>query len=432
MLTPAARCGAARIPTAMEQRLWWKPAEGTVFRTMSAFTAQLAVYQFASGKRYSKREKKRSNDGTIKRGGDAIFLCSGCPEEGCICLQFQLHEKAGSFWVVKRVRACSCGAPSELACKLKMGTRGLLALRQRRDVVRKDEWPLLASACFPFGYTSTCIRVRDSPRAWSIHCQCNTDGCPGRLDTVVAYRNKNGGYRTADSIDVEEVCDCSCECKQSGYARKDSLVPTPFAYQSFHAENLRTRELRDKRVRGRTGAALESHTPGGLLEVLRSLSGADGVYERLDTMRQSALFDVHEHEVLNFLDAVEFLNVQRMDFGFLQRVAHAAVTGYGSREALMRQVYRHGWGNKGGDVDDHLILALLVRRGLVKLVNLVEDGVEIHHGDTHTSDEDIDNNRDENNGSTGCSGEGDDISSDEYDADDECGFDSSSGECRLH
>ena len=58
------------IPTAMQQRLYWKPVEGAMFRHMNQFVALLEVYSFATGKRY-KRKAVRNSDKRKK----ATFIC---------------------------------------------------------------------------------------------------------------------------------------------------------------------------------------------------------------------------------------------------------------------------------------------------------------------------------------------------------------------
>jgi len=98
---------------------------------------------------------------------------------------------------------------------------------------------------------------------------------------------------------------------------------------------------------------------------------SDENFGRLQGLQQSTLFQRHEHEVLNFLDAVEALHDRQLDWGFLQRVADA--NGNEARSQLMNTAYREGWYVAEENVDERLILVLLQRKELLELIDLVSD-----------------------------------------------------------
>jgi len=111
-----------------------------------------------------------------------------------------------------------------------------------------------------------------------------------------------------------------------------------------------------------------------IFEIVASV-GNDG-YGRLQTLYQSFAFSRHEHEVLNFLDAVEALHDRNLDFGFLQRVAEANTTA--SRMDLINTAYWIGWYQDDGtiEVEEQLVLDLLQRKNLLEVIDLYSNNAD--------------------------------------------------------
>lgn len=160
-----------------------------------------------------------------------------------------------------------------------------------------------------------------------------------------------------------------------------SLVPVPYAYQSFsksRASHLATSEefpemsrlydvFRAKKLAEATRESASS------IEDVFSFADAisDEDFGRLHLLKQSDHFRCHPHEVLNFLDAVEALHDRHLDSGFLQRVADA--NGTQERAHLMSNAYSLGWNRRPHELHDSLIVNLLERKGLLEVINLVSE-----------------------------------------------------------
>jgi hypothetical protein len=213
------------------------------------------------------------------------------------------------------------------------------------------------------------------------------------------------------------------------------LVSIPYAYQSFNTTDLPSHVTKANYenvsqqysifVEERRASAFRQHSRDSLVEVLRSLP--DNGFERLRALEQSVCFNTYAHDVLNFLEAVEYLHVHKLDSGFLQRVADAKAFGDeedddgndNSRAGMMRHAYEHGW-YRGGEVDDRLVVMLLVKLELVEVVHLPEEieAVNRNNNDNNNdrkNDDDNDNhNEDDNEG---------DVSDNDHDDDDNDGDD---------
>jgi hypothetical protein len=455
---------ALQIPTALQQRLQWKPKESGVFRQLSDFNKLLEVYSFASGSRYKiapascvKNERKERN-----------LVCTKCPE-GRIELRIQRRNATCSCWIVRRVKLCGCGKPSSLLRIVKKDDRTLLVGKYTKN---PKNWKALAHACFPAGYK----KVSRSMRYWALSCQ--SDDCPGRLrfkgekykerrysilaidcgincSAACKARRTQSKPIAAHSKPIEQVCcplcyeddltdwivfpcgkDTCVECLQklvrscppqlsvgapclerfepnhnekhfhecpfckaayrpqtqvqrhrvlpgSGTNAKittvevSSLVPIAYAYQSFTqsfpafvetaAEYAQLQHQYQIFLQARRTQQRE--TEEDIFNIVQGLS--DENFGRLQGLQQSTLFQRHEHEVLNFLDAVEALHDRQLDWGFLQRVADA--NGNEARSQLMNTAYREGWYVAEENVDERLILVLLQRKELLELIDLVSD-----------------------------------------------------------
>ena len=181
------------------------------------------------------------------------------------------------------------------------------------------------------------------------------------------------------------------------------VVPTPYAYQSFDSKDLPAyvagaadydrvmvayekylqteleKRLRESAAASSEGLAGDEPTepmePATSAEDMVDLARAvvDVNYERLQILKQSGRFSRHVHEVLNFLEAVELLYDQELDSGFLQRVADAGTNRAQGRSNLLREAYEVGWEGRGF-VDDRVVVALLLRKGLVEVFSVDGEG----------------------------------------------------------
>ena len=483
-----ARSGA-RIPTAIEQRLEWKPTVGrVVFRTKSDFLGLVNSYMFATGKRYTRDPTQEKNRRRV------VLRCNGC-EEGRLEIH-HVHTSRANHWCLMGWELCECQSAAVPAVLGALKKEGVLSLANQNDVVETRDWELLASACFPAGYSASgpgkSVRMRP--------CRCSRKGCPG----MVELRVKRRGNSLDDDgpVHVQNVVECSQQCKEMGNSRKqtipapdppteevccelcydtdepsewyrfkcgkhvcrdclgklvatcpqeiaqsrgslvvfapekygkkhshicpycrdpyyplsklvkstkggpqgpdswsyeevrlESVIPTAFAYQSFSesladtkscparlsAEQLKAAKdlpaaLTAQKYRDvalplyrifRVAEAEARGSPDPLqtvLGVLRAVE-ADG-YQRLHILKQSNACRRHRHPVLNFLDAVELLHDQNLDYGYLQRVADAATEK--ERRLLINEAYVNGYQGTGS-VDYHLVVALLLEKKLVEV-----------------------------------------------------------------
>ena len=190
----------AKVPTALQQRLGWKPVKRTAYREMGDFRSLFDVYCFATGKRYDRVDNSRT---------EVDFVCRAC-KRGCCSLR-QHRTSAASWWSVKLVVACDCGEPPAL---LKDVESNDLTALVGRYVPQKSDWRLLACACFPRGY----VRSRPSSRRWRICCR--EEQCAGELDVQLQYV---GGGRKYDAFTVLAASNCSKQCKEIGGQR--SVIP---------------------------------------------------------------------------------------------------------------------------------------------------------------------------------------------------------------
>ena len=97
---------------------------------------------------------------------------------------------------------------------------------------------------------------------------------------------------------------------------------------------------------------------------------AEEIVPRLQSVRNFSRFQQYQQDVLNFMEAVEYLHRHGSDVGFLWRVAHGVSEN--QRQLLMQTAYEYGWDGRG-NVDVHLVFNLLERTGLVEVINLVDD-----------------------------------------------------------
>jgi len=183
------------IPTAMQQRLEWKPVKGAVFRQLTQFKVLLDVYCLVTGKRYERVVNERTEAG---------FACTQC-SKGRFHLRIQRTSATGDRWIMKTVKICSCGAPPALVEDLKSNDLTKLV---GKKVSPKSVWKPLANACFPYGY------IRDksqSSRRWSIHCKRPT--CSGEIKTELDYVRGGGKY---DAFRIVAAVNCSQACREDG------------------------------------------------------------------------------------------------------------------------------------------------------------------------------------------------------------------------
>ena len=198
------RTSAAKVPTALQQRLDWKPAKRTAYRQLTEFRRLFNVYCFATGKRYSHVAIGRV---------EVDFVCRQC-ERGCCSVR--LHRtSAASWWSVKTVIDCDCGEPPALLDDLKSNDLTSLV---GRYVPHKSDWELLACACFPRGY----VRNRLTSRRWDISCK--GERCNGKLDVELQYIS---GGRKYDAFTVLAASNCSEQCKEIGGERSVISVKAP-------------------------------------------------------------------------------------------------------------------------------------------------------------------------------------------------------------
>ena len=189
------------IPTAMQQRLYWKPVEGAMFRHMNQFVALLEVYSFATGKRY-KRKAVRNSDKRKK----ATFICQQC-KRGRVCVCIHRQNASLSWWFVRTVIMCECGSPP-LDLVENLQSHGLTALVGITVEPTCPEWHLLANACFPCGWRR---KLGTPERKWDISCQ--REDCPGLLRVEKQYVNYARRY---DKFRILSAIDCCDKCRQFG------------------------------------------------------------------------------------------------------------------------------------------------------------------------------------------------------------------------
>jgi len=161
----------------------------------------------------------------------------------------------------------------------------------------------------------------------------------------------------------------------------ESMVKAPYAYQSFDDSAGRkasvTREEFDivveeyKQYLEKERQQAAGNSTGDVTVGLDEIDNSD--FGRLRALRQTGQFAQHATDMLNFLHACEFLHDGGLDDGFLRQVA--AADGPGARYVLMRAAYMGGWSRIGGDraIVDSDMVALLLRRGLMEVIDLVED-----------------------------------------------------------
>ena len=199
------------IPTAMQQRLQWEPLTGTIINGMGQFRALLDVYCFATGKRYKRGEVKNERK-------EAKFVCKRC-SQGYFYLRIRRRNARLYWWIVKEVNVCDCGKPSMLLKDLQ--SNNLTNLVGRR-VFKKQNWRLLANACFAGGYD----RDRSGRRFWSISCK--RENCPGQINIEWLYKNYKSGY---DGFQVLSAVDCCQRCKEIGNNDAPTSLRAPEADQ---------------------------------------------------------------------------------------------------------------------------------------------------------------------------------------------------------
>ena len=184
------------IPTAMQQRLQWKPVKGAAFRRLTHFLALLKVYYFVTGKRYERKPVKDPRK-------ECNFVCHGC-EKGRVGLRIHRLNAKTSWWVVQTVTTCNCGSPSKRLKDLQLhGPTALVG----HEMEEKSDWQPLAHACFPHGY----VRQLLTSRTWDICCQRKQ--CPGCMRMQLQYVR---GGRKYDRLRILSVFDCDEQCKQAG------------------------------------------------------------------------------------------------------------------------------------------------------------------------------------------------------------------------
>ena len=209
----SARSGA-RIPTAIQQHLDWTPTVGRVFRTADDFTWLLAAYQFATGKRYVRLPKKNMSRKY------SVLTCSGC-RRGRVEIH-NIRTSQDSHWKLMVVELCECNGAGVPTALTSLKEEGVLSLANRAEVVQVKDWQLLASACFPGGYSSSGIGKSVVLRP----CRCLRDGCPGMIE----LRLKRVGNKLDPEgpVHVERVVECSQICKEMGQSVKQAIqAPDP-------------------------------------------------------------------------------------------------------------------------------------------------------------------------------------------------------------
>lgn len=218
----------AAVPTAMQQRLEWKPAKGAAFRQMRHFVALLKVYSFANGKNYRKAEVEDSRK-------EADYVCDEC-RRGHIYLCIHRKNATVYWWVVRIAEICNCGSPPALLENLKSnGPTGLVGL----DIAKREDWEPLAFACFPCGF----VRDRRTSRHWCISCQ--TKDCAGEMQIQLQYaRNNNRKYR---ALRIQSAIDCSKRCREIG--NQDTPVSVRPPRQSDRACPLCCQEQPDEWIK---------------------------------------------------------------------------------------------------------------------------------------------------------------------------------------
>ena len=194
------------VPTAVQQRLRWKPAKDAAFRHLQQFSRLLEVYCFATGKRYERKPVDHPKK-------EALFVCKQC-RKGRVRLRIHRKNATHYWWVVRTAATCECGSPPNRLENLRL--HGLTAL-VGYTMEPKSDWTLLANTCFPCGYK----RKKGSPeRKWSISCR--RKDCPGQLQIELEYINYARRY---DKFRIQSAVDCCEECKQVGKQNKDGPVP---------------------------------------------------------------------------------------------------------------------------------------------------------------------------------------------------------------
>ena len=93
-------------------------------------------------------------------------------------------------------------------------------------------------------------------------------------------------------------------------------------------------------------------------------------FAQLRSLREDDMFRRHQHAVLNFIEAVEYLHQHGMDDGFLRRIANEADNN--QRRNLIQSAYEVGW-NERDNIHMQLVFNLLERNGLVEVIDLVSD-----------------------------------------------------------
>lgn len=473
----AAAAGQSQtIPTAMQQRMDWCPTEGEIFQTMTDFKLQLDAYQFVSGRRFEKVGRRGGKRDRHK----AVFRCTHSGQGMRIVLRFQRPRTNYSWWVVTQVdpTECTCGAAPSIVAELRRS--GMGALEGKVGIVKRQDWQLLASACFPSDFH----REPESQRVWIIRCK--RENCPGEYRFSIDYKC---GYKGANLASTDAVIDCCRDCKIGKGCTGERFVateapssPTPaiscsictqddldrwVEFSCCNYKNMACRECLQNLVRCCPKAIqrtpdvvifkpneLEGHFHScpfcngsyGPDTVFRSYqrNGADGRVEatdkrvgdlvetpygyqsfardfpahfsegdyhtvlqqchdqevedlrrltrpqtldalvdnvlrplpednflRLREVARSPFFRQHRQSVLNFLEALEFLHDSRLDGGFLRRVGHAR--DWVGRMNLLRGAYFQGWRgvNRQFRIEYRLVLALLVRKEVVTVVDLV-------------------------------------------------------------
>ena len=190
-----------KVPTALQQRLTWKPVKRAAFRQKGHFRVLFDTYCLASGKRYKIVGDSRR---TTK------FICEECKQGRC-SLRIR-RTSATSWWIVKKIVTCDCGKPPALLEDLKEDDLTTLV---GRYVTKKSDWKLLACASFPHGYI--CDKSKSSDR-WCISCK--DVNCDGELNIELEWV---GGGRKYDAFRITSAVDCSKQCKQKG--GQSSIIP---------------------------------------------------------------------------------------------------------------------------------------------------------------------------------------------------------------
>ena len=134
------------IPTAMQQRLQWKPVKGAAFRRLTHFVALLEVYYFATGKRYERKPVKDPR---------THFVCDRC-EKGRVGLRIHRKNAKAYWWVVQTVTTCNCGSPPELLEDLQL--HGPIALEWGARWKKSGTGNCWRMPAFPMGTFANCYR----------------------------------------------------------------------------------------------------------------------------------------------------------------------------------------------------------------------------------------------------------------------------------